>query len=125
MNTSSKVFFIITTLYFLMDLKSLGISNTEFEILRLLFRKRHRFVSLREIESELFLRQPVVSLLTKKMREAGWVDQKEVRRKDRGRPQVMIKWNGKAKDDLLNLVRSKISEMKELEEYIAETFTPR
>jgi len=125
MNTYSEGFFITNTLYFLMDLKILGISDTEFEILRLLFRKRHRFVSLREIECELFLRQPVVSLLTKKMREAGWVDQKEVRRKDRGRPQVMIKWNGKAKDHLLNLVRSKISEMKELEEYIAETFTPK
>jgi len=108
-----------------MDLKILGISDTEFEILKLLFRKRHRFVSLREIECELSLRQPVVSLLTKKMREAGWVDEKEVRRKPRGRPQILIKWNGKAKDDLLDLVKSKIHDLEELEEYIAETFTPK
>lgn len=69
----------------------------------------------RDIEREANLRQPEVSLAMKELKNLGWIKEKEIKRKGKGRPLKSYKLSIDIKDIVRDLVEKKREEIKKLE----------
>jgi len=105
------------------QLKAIGLSKTEIDILQYLYENRDRYVTLREIEFDLGLRQPIVSILTSGFRQNGWVETRIEKLGGRGRPILKIRWNGKAVKDILTRIDKEVAELQRLKKEIKGVFS--
>ena len=74
----------------------------------------------REIEIGANLRQPEVSLAVKELKEKGWIDWKEVKKKGKGRPLKSYKLTVDLKEIAKGIIEKKREELKKLEEELKE-----
>ncbi len=74
----------------------------------------------RTIEREANLRQPEVSLGMKELRELGWVDERQVKNKGKGRPFKLYRLKRPLKEIVSEVVERKRKEIKELEKRLEE-----
>ncbi|AIY89460.1 ArsR family transcriptional regulator [Geoglobus acetivorans] len=74
----------------------------------------------RDIEREANLRQPEVSLAMKELKNLGWIKEKEIKRKGKGRPLKSYKLSLDIKDIVKELVEKKREELKKLESELEE-----
>ncbi len=69
----------------------------------------------REIEREANLRQPEVSLAMKELKKMGWIKEREIKKKGKGRPLKSYKLSLDIKDIVKDLVKKKREEIRKLE----------
>ncbi len=74
----------------------------------------------REIEREANLRQPEVSLAMKELKNLGWIKEREIKKKGKGRPLKSYKLSLDIKDIVRNLVEKKREELRKLERNLEE-----
>lgn len=74
----------------------------------------------REIEREANLRQPEVSLAMKELKNMGWIKEREIKKKGKGRPLKSYKLSLDIKDIVRDLVEKKREEIKKLERDLEE-----
>jgi len=74
----------------------------------------------RDIEREANLRQPEVSLAMKDLKSLGWIKEKEIKKKGKGRPLKSYKLSLDIKDIVKELVERKREEIKKLEKDLEE-----
>lgn len=74
----------------------------------------------RDIEREANLRQPEVSLAMKELKELGWIVEKEIKKKGKGRPLKSYKLTREMKDIVAELISKKRDEIKKIEKDLEE-----
>ncbi len=74
----------------------------------------------REIERAANLRQPEVSLAMKDLKEWGWVKERELKKKGKGRPLKSYKLTREFKDIVKELVEKKREEIRRIERDLEE-----
>lgn len=74
----------------------------------------------RDIERAANLRQPEVSLAMKELKEWGWVKERELKKKGKGRPLKSYKLTLDLKDIVAELVEKKREEIKRIEKDLEE-----
>jgi predicted transcriptional regulator len=74
----------------------------------------------RDIERAANLRQPEVSLAMKELKEWGWVKERELKKKGKGRPLKSYKLTLDLKDIVSELVEKKREEIKRIEKDLEE-----
>jgi len=74
----------------------------------------------REIEREANLRQPEVSLAMKELKNLGWIKEREIKKKGKGRPLKSYKLSLDIRDIVKDLVEKKREEIKKLERDLEE-----
>ena len=74
----------------------------------------------RDIERAANLRQPEVSIAMKELKEMGWVKDREIKKKGKGRPLKSYKLTLDLKDIVAELVRKKREEIEKLERDLEE-----
>jgi len=74
----------------------------------------------RDIERAANLRQPEVSLAMKESKEWGWVKERELKKKGKGRPLKSYKLTLDLKDIVAELVEKKREEIKRIEKDLEE-----
>jgi len=74
----------------------------------------------REIEREANLRQPEVSLAMKELKNLGWIKEREIKKKGKGRPLKSYKLSLDIRDIVKDLVEKKRGEIKKLERDLEE-----
>ncbi|WP_456370188.1 ArsR family transcriptional regulator [Geoglobus sp.] len=74
----------------------------------------------RDIEREANLRQPEVSLAMKDLKNLGWIKEKEIKKKGKGRPLKSYKLSLDIKEIVRELVERKREELKRLERDLEE-----
>ncbi|MET1125065.1 MAG: ArsR family transcriptional regulator [Archaeoglobaceae archaeon] len=74
----------------------------------------------REIERAANLRQPEVSLAMKELKELGWVKERELKKKGKGRPLKSYKLTRDLKEIAAELIAKKREEIKKMEEDLEE-----
>ncbi|WP_290901793.1 helix-turn-helix domain-containing protein [Ferroglobus sp.] len=74
----------------------------------------------RDIERAANLRQPEVSIAMKELKEMGWVKDREIKKKGKGRPLKSYKLTLDLKDIVSELVRKKREEIQKLEKDLEE-----
>ncbi len=74
----------------------------------------------REIERAANLRQPEVSLAMKDLKEWGWVKERELKKKGKGRPLKSYKLTREFKDIVKELVEKKREEIRKIERDLEE-----
>ncbi len=73
-----------------------------------------------EIERATDLRQPEVSLAMKELKEWGWIKERELKKKGKGRPLKSYKLTLDFKERVKDLVDNKRKELKRIEEDLGE-----
>ncbi len=74
----------------------------------------------RDIERAANLRQPEVSLAMKELKEWGWIKEKELKRKGKGRPLKSYKLTIDLRDIVAELVDKKRREVERLSKHLDE-----
>ncbi len=74
----------------------------------------------RDIERAANLRQPEVSLAMKDLKEWGWVKERELKKKGKGRPLKSYKLTRELKDIVTELVAKKREEIRRIERDLEE-----
>ena len=74
----------------------------------------------REIEREANLRQPEVSLAMKELKNLGWIKEREIKKKGKGRPLKSYKLSLDIRDIVEDLVEKKREEIRKLERDLEE-----
>ncbi len=74
----------------------------------------------REIERAANLRQPEVSLAMKELKEWGWIKEKELKRRGKGRPLKSYKLTIDLRDIVSELVEKKRREVEQLSKHLDE-----
>ena len=74
----------------------------------------------RDIERAANLRQPEVSLAMKDLKEWGWVKERELKKKGKGRPLKSYKLTRDLKDIVQELVERKREEIRKMEKDLEE-----
>ncbi len=74
----------------------------------------------RDIERAANLRQPEVSLAMKELKEWGWVKERELKKRGKGRPLKSYKLTLDLKDIVAELVEKKGEEIKRIEKDLEE-----
>ncbi len=74
----------------------------------------------REIEREANLRQPEVSLAMKELKNLGWIKEREIKKKGKGRPLKSYKLSLDIKEIVKSLVEKKREELRRLERNLEE-----
>jgi predicted transcriptional regulator len=74
----------------------------------------------RDIERAANLRQPEVSLAMKELKEWGWVKERELKKKGKGRPLKSYKLTLDLKEIVVELVEKKRKEIKRIESNLKE-----
>ncbi len=74
----------------------------------------------RDIERAANLRQPEVSLAMKELKEWGWVKERELKKKGKGRPLKSYKLTLDLKEIVAELVAKKRDEIKRIEKDLVE-----
>lgn len=74
----------------------------------------------RDIERAANLRQPEVSLVMKELKEWGWVKERELKKKGKGRPLKSYKLTLDLKEIVSELVEKKRGEIKRVEKDLEE-----
>ncbi len=74
----------------------------------------------RDIEREANLRQPEVSLAMKDLKSLGWIKEKEIKKKGKGRPLKSYKLSLDIRDIVRELVEKKREELSKLEKELEE-----
>ena len=74
----------------------------------------------RDIERAANLRQPEVSIAMKELKETGWIKDREIKKKGKGRPFKSYKLTLDLKDIVTELVEKKREEMRKLEKDLNE-----
>jgi predicted transcriptional regulator len=74
----------------------------------------------RDIELVADLRQPQVSLAMKELRELGWIMERELSRKGKGRPKRSYKLTLELKEIVSDLIKKKREELNKIEKNLAE-----
>jgi predicted transcriptional regulator len=74
----------------------------------------------RDIERSANLRQPEVSLAMKDLKEWGWIKERELKKKGKGRPLKSYKLTRELKDIVVELAEKKRKEIKKIEKDIEE-----
>ncbi|MCS7121846.1 MAG: ArsR family transcriptional regulator [Archaeoglobaceae archaeon] len=74
----------------------------------------------RDIERAANLRQPEVSLAMKELKELGWVKERELKKKGKGRPLKSYKLTRELKEIVAELVTKKKEEIKKIEKDLEE-----
>jgi predicted transcriptional regulator len=74
----------------------------------------------RDIERAANLRQPEVSLAMKDLKEWGWVKERELKKKGKGRPLKSYKLTRDLKDIVTELVAKKREEIRKIEKDLEE-----
>ncbi len=74
----------------------------------------------RDIERAANLRQPEVSLAMKELKEWGWIKEKELKRKGKGRPLKSYKLTIDLRDIVSELVEKKRREVEQLSKHLDE-----
>ncbi len=74
----------------------------------------------RDIERAANLRQPEVSLAMKELKEWGWIKEKELKRKGKGRPLKSYKLTIDLRDIVAELVDKKRREVEKLSKHLDE-----
>ncbi len=74
----------------------------------------------REIERAANLRQPEVSLAMKELKEWGWVKERELKKKGKGRPLKSYKMTRDLKDIAMEIIQKKREEIKKIEKDLEE-----
>ncbi len=74
----------------------------------------------RDIEREANLRQPEVSLAMKDLKSLGWIKEKEIKKKGKGRPLKSYKLSLDIRDIVKELVEKKRDELNKLEKELEE-----
>ncbi len=74
----------------------------------------------REIERAANLRQPEVSLAMKELKEWGWIKEKELKRRGKGRPLKSYKLTIDLRDIVSELVEKKRKEVEQLSKHLDE-----
>ncbi len=77
----------------------------------------------RDIERAANLRQPEVSLAMKDLKEWGWIKERELKKKGKGRPLKCYKLTRDLKDIVAELVQNKKEEIKKIEKDLEELET--
>lgn len=73
-----------------------------------------------EVERATDLRQPEVSLAMKELKEWGWIKERELKKKGKGRPLKSYKLTLDFKERVKELVDNKRKELKRIEEDLKE-----
>ena len=74
----------------------------------------------RDIEREANLRQPEVSLAMKDLKTMGWIKEREIKKKGKGRPLKSYKLSLDIRDIVRDLVEKKREELKKIEKELEE-----
>ncbi len=74
----------------------------------------------RDIERAANLRQPEVSLAMKELKEWGWIKERELKKKGKGRPLKSYKLTRDLKDIVSELVEKKREEIRRIESDLEE-----
>ncbi|MEM0089274.1 MAG: ArsR family transcriptional regulator [Archaeoglobaceae archaeon] len=74
----------------------------------------------RDIERAANLRQPEVSLAMKELKEWGWVKERELKKKGKGRPLKSYKMTKELREIVQELVQKKREEIKKIEKDLDE-----
>ncbi|MDI9611436.1 MAG: ArsR family transcriptional regulator [Archaeoglobaceae archaeon] len=74
----------------------------------------------RDIERAANLRQPEVSLAMKELKEWGWVKERELKKKGKGRPLKSYKMTKELKDITMDIIQKKREEIKKIEKDLEE-----
>ncbi|MEM0203148.1 MAG: ArsR family transcriptional regulator [Archaeoglobaceae archaeon] len=74
----------------------------------------------RDIERAANLRQPEVSLAMKELKEWGWVKERELKKKGKGRPLKSYKMTKELREIVQELVQKKREEIKKIERDLDE-----
>ncbi|MCS7144634.1 MAG: ArsR family transcriptional regulator [Archaeoglobaceae archaeon] len=74
----------------------------------------------RDIERAANLRQPEVSLAMKELKEWGWVKERELKKKGKGRPLKSYKMTRELRDIALEIIQKKREEIKKIEKDLEE-----
>ncbi|MEG9194679.1 MAG: ArsR family transcriptional regulator [Candidatus Methanoglobus sp.] len=74
----------------------------------------------REIERAANLRQPEVSLAMKELKEWGWVKERELKKKGKGRPLKSYKMTRDLKEIAMEIIQKKREEIKKIEKDLEE-----
>ena len=95
------------------QLKKLGFKDREARILDYLF--KHKSCTMRNIELDLVIRQPEVSITIKKFKDLGWVNIERKKCKGKGRPFYVLTLNeSKVKKDILDFINKSIKELQKV-----------
>lgn len=74
----------------------------------------------RDIERAANLRQPEVSLAMKELKEWGWVKERELKKKGKGRPLKSYKMTKELREIVVELVQKKREEITKIEKDLVE-----
>ncbi|MCS7130561.1 MAG: ArsR family transcriptional regulator [Archaeoglobaceae archaeon] len=74
----------------------------------------------RDIERAANLRQPEVSLAMKELKDWGWVKERELKKKGKGRPLKSYKMTRELKDIAMDIIQKKREEIKKIEKDLEE-----
>lgn len=74
----------------------------------------------RDIERAANLRQPEVSLAMKELKEWGWVKERELKKKGKGRPLKSYKMTKELREIAMDIIQKKREEIKKIERDLEE-----